>query len=65
MNQNPVKAPYDKPAAGFGALSSSLKHILHERALKPGISALLRMNKPGGFDCPGCAWPDPKKPFDV
>lgn len=20
------------------------------------------MNKPGGFDCPGCAWPDPKNP---
>ncbi len=22
--------------------------------------ALLRMNQPQGFDCPGCAWPDPK-----
>lgn len=20
------------------------------------------MNKPDGFDCPSCAWPDPKKP---
>ena len=62
MNRNVVKAPYDKPAAGLGALASSLKHILHERAVKPGMSALLRMNKPGGFDCPGCAWPDPKIP---
>ncbi|HET6544623.1 MAG TPA: FdhF/YdeP family oxidoreductase, partial [Chryseolinea sp.] len=48
------------PAAGLEALASSLKHILHERAMKPGVKALLRMNKPGGFDCPGCAWPDPK-----
>ena len=62
MNRNGLKAPYDKPAAGLGALASSLKHILHERAVKPGVSALLRMNKPGGFDCPGCAWPDPKNP---
>ena len=23
-------------------------------------SALGRVNKHAGFDCPGCAWPDPK-----
>src|SRR5688572_882268 len=62
MKRNEVKSPYAKPAAGFGALVSSLQHILHEKALSPGVSALSRMNKPGGFDCPGCAWPDPKKP---
>lgn len=62
MNRNAVKDPYDKPAAGLGALTSSLKHILHEKAVKPGMAALLRMNKPGGFDCPGCAWPDPENP---
>ncbi len=22
----------------------------------------MSMNKPGGFDCPSCSWPDPKKP---
>jgi anaerobic selenocysteine-containing dehydrogenase len=25
-----------------------------------GVGTLLRMNQPAGFDCPGCAWPDPK-----
>ena len=54
------KSSQPGPAAGLAALASSLKHILHERAMKPGVKALLRMNKPGGFDCPGCAWPDPK-----
>lgn len=49
-------------AGGIGALTSSLRHLLHEKALLPGVSALLRMNKPNGFDCPGCAWPDPKNP---
>lgn len=62
MKRNEVKPIYAKPAAGFSALTSSLKHILHERALSPGVAALFRMNKPGGFDCPGCAWPDPGKP---
>lgn len=56
------KAPYTDPAAGFAALTSSLKHILHEKAVFPGVKALLRMNQPGGFDCPGCAWPDSTKP---
>jgi molybdopterin-dependent oxidoreductase alpha subunit len=50
---------YTGPAGGFAALTSSLKHILQEKAVGPGTAALLRMNKPGGFDCPGCAWPDP------
>lgn len=62
MKEKDLSPPYNKPAAGFGALTSSLKHILHERALTPAMAALLRMNKPGGFDCPGCAWPDPKNP---
>ncbi len=25
-----------------------------------GAETLLCMNQPEGFDCPGCAWPDPK-----
>jgi predicted MFS family arabinose efflux permease len=24
------------------------------------VEALARQNQPDGFDCPGCAWPDPK-----
>jgi molybdopterin-dependent oxidoreductase alpha subunit len=62
MRRQTLKISYDKPAAGLPALTASLRHILHEKAIKPGMSALLRMNKPGGFDCPGCAWPDPKDP---
>src|ERR1700709_575325 len=32
------------------------------RAERPpqGGKSLLSMNQPDGFDCPGCAWPDPK-----
>ncbi len=49
----------DQSAGGWASLSSSVKHLIHEKALLKGISALLHMNKPCGIDCPGCAWPDP------
>jgi molybdopterin-dependent oxidoreductase alpha subunit len=59
----PISKPrHTNPAAGFAALTSSLRHILHEKAVYPGVKALLRMNQPGGFDCPGCAWPDSQHP---
>jgi molybdopterin-dependent oxidoreductase alpha subunit len=50
---------YDHPAAGWGA-ARSVARVL-ERAGEPieGFRALFVMNhEDGGFDCPGCAWPD-------
>jgi molybdopterin-dependent oxidoreductase alpha subunit len=50
---------YDHPAAGWGA-ARSVSQVL-ERAGEPveGFRALFVMNQEnGGFDCPGCAWPD-------
>ncbi|MCU1457527.1 MAG: molybdopterin-dependent oxidoreductase alpha subunit [Actinomycetia bacterium] len=50
---------YDHPAAGWGA-ARSVARVL-ERAGEPleGFRALFMMNQEdGGFDCPGCAWPD-------
>jgi molybdopterin-dependent oxidoreductase alpha subunit len=51
--------PYDDPAAGWGA-ARSVGRVL-ERAGEPlhGFRAIFLMNQEnGGFDCPGCAWPD-------
>jgi molybdopterin-dependent oxidoreductase alpha subunit len=51
--------PYDDPAAGWGAAKSVGKVL--ERAGHPvdGVRAIFLMNQEhGGFDCPGCAWPD-------
>ena len=48
-----------KTAGGWGALSSSL-HFLRRESFLKGNATLFRMNQPRGFDCPGCAWPDPK-----
>jgi molybdopterin-dependent oxidoreductase alpha subunit len=50
---------YDHPAAGWGA-ARSVSHVI-EKAREPmeGVRALFVMNhEDGGFDCPGCAWPD-------
>ncbi|BCB90791.1 FdhF/YdeP family oxidoreductase [Phytohabitans suffuscus] len=50
---------YNHPAAGWGA-ARSVGQVL-ARAGEPveGFRALLVMNQEdGGFDCPGCAWPD-------
>lgn len=49
-------------AGGWGALQSSLRHLRKEANLLAGSRALLKVNQPDGFDCPGCAWPDPEKP---
>ena len=52
-------ADIPKTAAGFKAIASSLKHITDEVGLAKGIGLLAKMNQKDGFDCPGCAWPDP------
>jgi len=52
--------PYHEPAGGWGALRATAKALAHSRNALAGTELLLKQNQPGGFDCPGCAWPDPK-----
>lgn len=51
-------APKDR-AAGTKAVTVALKHVASELGLGEGLKLLNRMNQEHGFDCPGCAWPDP------
>ncbi|MEO6759045.1 MAG: molybdopterin-dependent oxidoreductase, partial [Saprospiraceae bacterium] len=46
-------------AAGFRAVWSSLKHVFGAMNVPRGVKALAELNQFDGFDCPGCAWPDP------
>ncbi len=47
------------PAAGWGAARSVARVVAQSRAPIKGPHAVLKMNhENGGFDCPGCAWPD-------
>lgn len=51
---------YHGPAGGWGALKAVAEAIRDEMGANLNTRALLEMNQPDGFDCPGCAWPDPK-----
>ena len=50
---------YDHPAAGWGAARSVGRVLDHASEPIEGARAIFVMNhENGGFDCPGCAWPD-------
>lgn len=51
--------PYTGPAGGWGSVIAGLGHAFKQGNALGTASALLRVNQPKGFDCPGCAWPDP------
>jgi len=53
-------AEYDGAAAGWGALKAVADAVRGQKAVVKETHGLLTMNQPHGFDCPGCAWPDPK-----
>ena len=48
-----------KKAVGTTAIKSSLNHVFSEVGVLKGIGLLKNLNQTYGFDCPGCAWPDP------
>ncbi|MDH4282047.1 MAG: FdhF/YdeP family oxidoreductase [Myxococcales bacterium] len=52
--------PPKKKVAGLTAVRSSFAHMhKHGHSVPAAIGILSRMNQTDGFDCPGCAWPDP------
>ncbi|URX64415.1 FdhF/YdeP family oxidoreductase [Luteibacter anthropi] len=52
---------YDAPAGGWGALGAVARALSGQMAIARESIALHKVNQPHGFDCPGCAWPDPKE----
>ena len=46
-------------AAGIPAVLESASHILSQMGIGRGLKALNKLNQKDGYDCPGCAWPDP------
>ena len=53
-------AEYEGAAAGWGALKAVADAVRDQKAIVKETGGLLKMNQPHGFDCPGCARPDPK-----
>lgn len=46
-------------AVGVPAITSAMHFLSEEMGLVKGLKVISKMNQKGGFDCPGCAWPDP------
>lgn len=51
---------YTHPAGGWDALKAVAGALVDQETVIEGSKTLMRANQPEGFDCPGCAWPDPK-----
>ncbi|MFF1395547.1 FdhF/YdeP family oxidoreductase [Streptomyces sp. NPDC058287] len=54
-----VDAPL-RAAAGLPAVAHSLKIAQQQMGVRRTALTLLRVNQKDGFDCPGCAWPEPE-----
>jgi molybdopterin-dependent oxidoreductase alpha subunit len=54
----PGVKPYNNAAGGWGALRATAIAVAKQMELAEAPGLLYRTNKPEGFDCPGCAWPD-------
>ena len=53
-----VDAP-GEVAGGPRAVLSTAKRAFEEMGVVRSLKVLNKLNQQGGFDCPGCAWPDP------
>lgn len=51
--------PHSESAGGVTAIVSAVKSAWNEMGPVRGLRTLLKLNQQGGFDCPGCAWPEP------
>ncbi|NPD23538.1 FdhF/YdeP family oxidoreductase [Corallococcus exiguus] len=58
-NRAPDVGPVKTVAGGVPAVLSALKHVLGEAGPWRGGKLIWKVNQKDGFDCPGCAWPDP------
>lgn len=62
LKRNFSQKDYKHPAAAWGAAFSVARVLIEQQEVVQGVEAIFRMNhENGGFDCPGCAWPDDRK----
>ena len=45
-------------AAGVPGVAGAMSDSLHEMGPARTLTTLRALNQHGGFDCPGCAWPE-------
>lgn len=62
--RKPKVEPYTAPAGGWGSVKSVAEILRREKVPIPAtVKQLWRQNKPRGFTCVSCAWPQPEKPL--
>ena len=62
--RDPKIEPYAGPAGGWGSVKSVAKILKREKVPIPStVKELWRQNKPRGFTCVSCAWPQPEHPL--
>jgi molybdopterin-dependent oxidoreductase alpha subunit len=49
----------DEVAGGVPAIISTMKYAFGEMGVARSLRTLAHLNQTDGFDCPGCAWPEP------
>ncbi len=57
----PTVGPPRHSAAGIPAVAESLRIARRQMGVTRTALTLLKVNQKDGFDCPGCAWPEPDK----
>jgi formate dehydrogenase major subunit len=51
--------PQKDASAGLPAVAASIDRAVRSMGVRRATRSLLKLNQVEGFDCPGCAWPDP------
>ncbi|MFC7503054.1 FdhF/YdeP family oxidoreductase [Nocardioides sp. GCM10030258] len=67
MKKAPIEDPADDLevtppkhyAAGVPAVRHAMEYSFEQTTVKRSLLTLLNLNQVKGFDCPGCAWPEP------
>ena len=63
-DHKPKIEPYTGPAGGWGSVKSVVEILKREKVPIPStVKELWRQNKPRGFTCVSCAWPQPTHPL--
>ncbi|MFL6089587.1 MAG: FdhF/YdeP family oxidoreductase [Aeromicrobium sp.] len=61
-NEHLTVSPPKTWAAGVPAVAHAMEYSLSQTSPARTALTLLNLNQVKGFDCPGCAWPEPSRP---
>ena len=51
--------PPKRWSTGAPAIANTVSRTVNKMGTRRSMAALAVINQPGGFDCPGCGWPEP------